>query len=62
MFELQTEQQVRLECLIAAADHYNTLLDNGIEPMIGYGIFEIAESFYKYIMDKEIPKPNATLN
>ncbi len=56
MDELQSEQLVRMECLITAFEHYNTCIENGIDTL--FTPYELAEQMYKYILDRELPKAN----
>lgn len=56
MDELLPEQVVRMECLIAAFDHYNCSIENGIVPL--FTPYESAEIMYAYIMDRTLPKAN----
>ncbi len=55
MEKLQAEQELRLECMIAAFEHYNMLLESECYP-IEKTPYQIAEEMYSYVIEGVIPE------
>ncbi len=56
MEKLQAEQELRLECIITAFEHLNTMAENGITVL--KSPYEIAEEMYSYVLEGTIPEIN----